>query len=156
MIYRTQIWKVSLASASVAVTRVPGVDVAVNVACICKELLLYYNTFGFGQQSVIDIPKHSDLRKKLSASSIIETMAANEAMRALVFTQLGKLGTLMVIQSGFDFIWPILGSLVSGFTAGGVTFHLLTRMLDGCRDDARLVYSHLMKVNAQVSFFHNM
>ena len=59
----------------------------------------------------------------------------------------------MVIESGFDFICPILGSVVSGLTAGTVTFTLLTRILDGCRDDAKLIYSHLKKVNAQVSFF---
>jgi hypothetical protein len=156
MIYRTQIWKVSLASASVAVTRVPGVDVAVNVACICNELLLYHNTFGFGQQIVIGISKHSYLRKKLSASSIIETMAANEAMRRVVITLLGKLGKLMVIESVFDLMCPILGSVVSGLTAGAVTYKLLTRILDGCRDDGKLVYSHLMIANAKVSFFHNM
>ena len=155
-ILKDRIWKVSLASAAVAAIPVPGVDVAVNVACICKELLLYHNTFGFGQQIVIDLSKHSDLRKKISASSIIGTMAANEAMRTFVITQLGKLGKLMVIESVFDFVCPILGSVVSGLTAGAVTYTLLTRMLDGCRDDAKLVYSHLMNANAQVSFFHNI
>ena len=62
----------------------------------------------------------------------------------------------MVIESAFDFVCPILGSVVSGLTAGAVTYNLLTRMLDGCRDDAKLVYSHLMNANAQVSFFHNI
>jgi uncharacterized protein (DUF697 family) len=95
-ILKDRIWQVSLASAAVAAIPVPGLDVAVNVACICKELLLYHNTFGFGQQIVIDISKHSDLRKKISASSIIETMAANEAMRTFVITQLGKLGTTTI------------------------------------------------------------
>jgi hypothetical protein len=46
-------WTVSLMSAAVAATPVPGLDVAVNVALICSELLLYHNTFGFGQQIVI-------------------------------------------------------------------------------------------------------
>jgi hypothetical protein len=58
-----------------------------------------------------------------------------------------------VHKSGFDFICPNLGSVVSGLTAATITYTLLTRILDGCRDDAKLVYSHLMKVNAQVSFF---
>jgi GTPase SAR1 family protein/uncharacterized protein (DUF697 family) len=152
-ILKDRLWKVSLMSAAMAATPVPGVDVAVNVALICNELLFYYDTFGFGQQIVIDISKHSYLRKKLSASSIIETVADNKALGTFVITQLGILGKLMVIESGFDFICPILGSVVSGLTAGTVTFTLLTRILDGCRDDANLVYSHLKKVNAQVSFF---
>jgi hypothetical protein len=47
-ILKDRLWKVSLMSAAVAATPVPGVDVAVNVALICNELLFYYNTFGFG------------------------------------------------------------------------------------------------------------
>jgi GTP-binding protein EngB required for normal cell division/uncharacterized protein (DUF697 family) len=155
-ILKDRLWKVSLMSAAVAATPVPGVDVALNVALICSELLFYYNTFGFGQQIVIDISKHSYLRKKLSASSIIETVADNKALGTFVITQLGILGKLMVIESGFDLICPILGSVVSGLTAGTVTFTLLTRILNGCRDDAKLIYSHLKNVNAQVSLFHNI
>jgi hypothetical protein len=71
-------------------------------------------------------------------------MAANEAMRRLVITLLGKLGKLMVIESVFDLMCPILGSVLSGLTAGTVTYKLLTRILDGCRDDGKLVYSHLI------------
>ena len=153
---KDRLWKVSLASAAIAATPVPGVDVAVNVACICNELFLYYNTFGFGQQIVIDISKHCYIRKKLSATSIIEYVASNEEMTTFVITQLGTLGKLMTTQSGLDFIWPIRGSVVSGLTARTVIYNLLTRILDGCRDDAKLVYSHLMIANAQVSFYHNM
>jgi hypothetical protein len=54
-ILKDRLWKVSLMSAAVAASPVPGLDVAVNVALICSELLLYHNTFGFGQQIVIDI-----------------------------------------------------------------------------------------------------
>jgi uncharacterized membrane protein len=59
---KDRIWKVALASAAVAAFPVPGVDVAVNVAFICNELLLYHNTFGFGQQIAIDISKHSYIK----------------------------------------------------------------------------------------------
>jgi uncharacterized protein (DUF697 family) len=151
-ILKDRLWKVSLMSAAMAATPVPGVDVAVNVALICSELLFYYDTFGFGQQIVIDISKDEYLRMKLSASSIIKIKTANEAMRTFVIIQMGKLGAIMAVQSAFDFIFPIIGSAVSGLTAGTVTYKLLTRILNGCRDDAKLVYSHLMKVNAEVSF----
>ena len=150
---KERIWKVSVASASLAATPVPGLDVVLNLALICKEILLYHNTFGFGQQIVMEISKDEYLRKKLSASSIIEIEAANKAMHVFVIIQLGKLGALMTIQSALDFIFPIIGSIVSGATAFAVTHNLLNRILDGCRDDAKLVYSHFMNVNAQVSFF---
>jgi hypothetical protein len=91
---------------------VPGVDVVLNLALICKEILLYHKAFGFGQQIVIDISKHSYLRKKLNASSIIETVADNKALATFVITQLGILGKLMVIESVFDFVCPILGSKI--------------------------------------------
>ena len=150
-ILKERIWRVSLASAGVSATPVPGVDVVLNVALICKEILLYHKTFGFGQQIVIDISKDEHLRKKLSANYIIEIEAASKAMLTFVI-HLGKLGTLMTVQSSLDFIFPIIGSVVSGLTAGSVTYKLLTRILKGCRDDAKLVYSHLMIVNAHVSF----
>jgi uncharacterized protein (DUF697 family) len=149
---KKRIWKVSLASAGVAAIPVPGVDVVLNLTLICKEILLYHKTFGFGQQIIIDISKDKHLRKKLSASSVIEIKAANEAMQTFVIIQMGKLGTILAVQSAFDFIFPIIGSVVSGLTAGGVTYKLLTRILNGCRNDAKHVYSHLMKVKAEVSF----
>ena len=83
-------------------------------------------------------------------------MAANEAMQTFVITQVRKFGKLMAIESAFGRVWPIFGLVASGLTVGTVAYNLLTRILDGCRDDAKLVYSHLMIVNAQVSFFHNM
>jgi len=150
---KERIWKISVASAGLAAAPVPGLDVVLNLALICKEILLYHKTFGFGQQIVKEISKDEYLRKKLSASSIIEIEAASKAMQTFVIIQLGKFGTLMAIESALDFIFPIIGSMVSGLTAGTVTYRLLTRILDGCRDDANLVYSHLMTVNAQVSFF---
>ena len=150
---KERIWKVSMASAAVAATPVPGLDVVLNVALICHEIWLYHTTFGFGQDIVKEILKNDYLGKKLSASSIIKIEAASKAMQTFVILQLGKLGTLMAIESALDFIFPVLGSIVSGATAFAVTRSLLTRILDGCRDDAKLVYSHLMKVKAQVSFF---
>ena len=89
---KKRIWKVSLASAGVAAIPVPGVDVVLNLTLICKEILLYHKTFGFGQQIIIDISKDKHLRKKLSASSVIEIKAANEAKQTFVIIQMGKLG----------------------------------------------------------------
>ena len=86
-ILKERIWNVSVTSAGPAATLVPGLDVVLNLAPICKEIWFYHNTFGFGQQSVKEISKHDYLRKKLSASSIIEYEAANEAMQRFVVIQ---------------------------------------------------------------------
>ena len=150
---KERIWKVSLTSAGLAACPVPGLDVVLNLALICKEISFYHTTFGFGLAIVKGLSKNDYLRKKLSASYIIKIEAASKAMQTFVIQELRKLGTLMAIESALDWIFPIIGSIVSGGTAFAVTRSLLTRILDDCRDDAKLVYFHLMKVNAQVSFF---
>jgi hypothetical protein len=53
-------------------------------------------------------------------------------MQQFLLIELGKLATLMAVQSAFDYILPIIGSLVSGLTVGGVTYRLLYKVLDGC------------------------
>jgi GTP-binding protein EngB required for normal cell division len=144
---KERIWKVSLLAATV--TRLLLVN---RLRVICIEILLYYHTFGFGQQSVKEISRKAYLRKKLSASSIIEIEATNEAIERFVMIQFEKLRTLTFAQSAFELILPVIGDVVSGFITGKVTHNLLTRILDGCRDDVKLICSQLMKVNAEVSF----
>ena len=148
-ILKGRIWNVSCASTGPAATPVHGLDVVLNLTLISKEIWFYHNTFGFGQQSVKEISKHYYLRKKLSASSIIKIKTANEAMERFVIMQLGKLRTLMAVQNAIGLTLPFIGPVVSGLTAGKVTNDLLTQILDGCRDDAKLVYSHLMKIDAE-------
>ena len=142
-ILKDRIWKISVTSAGLAAVPVPGVDVVLNLALICKELWLYHKTCGFEQQIVMDIIKADYISQKLTSSSIVKIGAANEAMQQFLLIELGKLATLMAVQSAFDYILPIIGSLVSGLTAGGITYRLLYRVLDSCRDDAKLVYYHL-------------
>ena len=151
-ILKDRIWKVSVTSAGLAAAPVPGLDVVLNIALICKELLLYHKTFGFEQQVVIDITKTDYISQKLTSSSIVKIGAANEAMQQFLLIELGKLGTLMAVQSTFYFILPVIGCVVSGLTAGGVTYRLLNRVLDGCRDNAKLVYYHLRNSDFHVSF----
>jgi uncharacterized protein (DUF697 family) len=92
---KKRIWRISLASAGVSTIPIPGLDLVLNLTIICKEILLYHKTFGFGQQIVIDISKDEYLRMKLSASSIIKIKTANEAMRTFVIIQMGKLGAII-------------------------------------------------------------
>ena len=150
-VLKERIWKVSVTSAGVAAVPVPGVDVALNIALICNEHLLYHKTFGFEQQIVKDISKSDDISQKLSSASIVTIEAASEAMQTFLLFELGKLVTLMAVQSAFDYILPFIGSLVSGLTAGGITYRLLHRVLDSCRDDAKLVYDHLRNRDVHVS-----
>jgi hypothetical protein len=75
-------------SAGLAAVPVPGVDVVLNLALICKELWLYHKTFGFEQQIVMDIIKADYISQKLTSSSIVKIGAANEAMQQFLLIEL--------------------------------------------------------------------
>ena len=110
-----------------------------NISLICKELLLYHKAFGFEQQFVKDILKDDQIRQKLNASSIVEIQPADRSMDTFVKTELRKLQTSE--------------SVVLTCPAGVDTFRLLNQVLDGCRDDAKLVYLHQMNFDDLSKFF---
>ena len=110
-----------------------------NIELIAKELLLYHNVFGFEQQSVKDILKDNNIRQKLNANSIIEIQPADEAMREFFIIELEKLetsGTRGPQVCSIDF-WMFKWT----------DCILLNHVLDSCRDDAILVYSHIRNVD---------
>ena len=90
---KNRILKVSMASVTLSIAPVIGMDIVLNIALICKELLLYHKTFGFEQQFVKNILKDDYIREKLNVSSIIEVQPTNEAMHTFVKIELEKLGT---------------------------------------------------------------
>ena len=116
-----------------------------NTELIAKELLLYHNAFGFEQQSVKDILKDDYIRQKLTANSIIEIQPVDKAMGDFFIIELVKLrtsGTRGLQVRSIDYMmsmWP--------------AFMLLKQVLDSCRDDAILVYSHIRNVDVEVIFF---
>jgi hypothetical protein len=141
---KNRILKVSMASVTLSIAPVIGMDIVLNIALICKELLLYHKTFGFEKQFVKNILKDDYIRQKLNVSSIIEVQPTNEAMHTFVKIELEKLGTseARLGESTSDLISPFIEPGVWEWLASGDTFRLLIQVLDGCRDDAMLVYSH--------------
>ena len=113
-----------------------------NIKLIVKELLLYHNTFGFEQQSVKDILKDDSIRQKLNANSIIKIQPADEAMCDFLFIELENFRTS---RTRVLFFYPMM------FMHQALI--LLNQVLDSCRDDAILVYSHIRNVDVEVSFF---
>ena len=149
---KDRLWKISVASVALATAPVSGKDIVFNMSLICRELLLYHKAFGFEQQIVKDILKDDNIRQKLNASSIIEIQTTNEAMHTFAKIELEKLRTLEARENPNDLILPFIESVVPGWPSGGDIFRLLIKVLDGCRDDAKLVYSHLMSAVDYVSF----
>ena len=116
-----------------------------NIKLIVKELLLYHNTFGFEQQSVKDILKDYSIRQKLNANSIIAIQPNDDTMCEFFFIELRKLETSGTRGPPLF----LFGSMMFMRQA----FILLNQVLDRCRDDAKLVYSHIRNVDVEVSFF---
>ena len=117
--------KITLTSKWLATKPISNMDKKLIISLICNELLYYHKAFGFEQQCVKDIFKDDHIRQKLNASSIVEIQSTDEAMRKFVENKF--------IESGED------------------TSRLLNQVLDGCRDDARLL--HLHQMNFRKFFF---
>jgi small GTP-binding protein len=139
---KDRIWKVSVASVVLDTAPIYSKGRLFNIKPIVKELLLYHNTFGFEQQSVKDILKDDSIRQKLNANSIIEIQPADEAMCDFLFTELENLRTSQTRLLFFDSMMFMHQVLT-----------LLNQALDSCRDDAKLVYSHIRNVDVEVIFF---
>jgi hypothetical protein len=150
---KDRVWKVSVASIGLATGPVSDMDRQFNISLISEELLLYQKAFGFEQQFVKDILKDDYIRQKLNASSNIEIQSA-EVMHTFVASELKKLTTSEARESPNELTVPVIESLVLVWPAGEYPLRLLNQVLDGSRDDAKLVYSHLM--NVEVSFFVNI
>ena len=103
-------------NALLATKPISNMDKKSIISLICNELLFYRKAFGFEQQCVKDIFKDDHIRQKLNASSIVEIQPTDEAMRKFVENKF--------IESGQD------------------TLRLLKQVLDGCRDDDKLVRLH--------------
>jgi hypothetical protein len=108
--------KISSTSKCLATKPISNMDKKSIISLICKELLSYRKAFGFEQQCVKDIFKDDHIRQNLNASSIVEIQPTDEAMRKFVENKF--------IESGED------------------TLRLLNQILDGCRDDDKLVRLH--------------
>jgi hypothetical protein len=145
LLLKERLYKVVMASVFLDTAPIYSMDRLFNIELIVKELLLYHNVFGFEQQSVKDILKDDNIRRKLNANSIIEIQPADKAMRDFFIIELEKLGTSgtrgpqVRLIDVLMFRWP--------------TFILLNQVLGSCRDDAILVYSHIRNVDVEVSFF---
>ena len=149
---KDRLLKVSATYFCLAAKPIVNMDRKFNISLICKELLLYHKAFGFEQQFVKDILKDDHIRQKLNASSIVEIQPADEAMHTFVQKELRKLKT----SEANDLFVPFIESVVLTCPAGGDAFRLLNQVLDGCRDDAKLVYLHQMNFDDLSKFFFSL
>ena len=118
--------KITLTSKWLTTKPISNMDKKSIISLICNELLFYRKAFGFEQQCVKDIFKDDHIRQNLNASSIVEIQPTDEAMRKFVENKF--------IESGQDIL------------------RLLKQVLDGCRDDDKLI--RLQQKKLSKFFFH--
>ena len=129
---KDRIWKVLMAL--ILDTPLTSQDRLFNTELIAKELLLYHNAFGFEQQSVKDILKDDSIRQKLNANFIVEIQPAT--MCDILLIELKNLRTSWIRVDFFDTTMLMQEAVF-----------LLNQVLERCRDDAKLVYSHIRNVD---------
>ena len=130
-------------TASIAAIPVPGVDVAINTALLVHEVCHYMSVFGINRKRVYSLRNFD--HSLLKCTSLLEP---NLDMAVFVVTKIGTYATLLFVQSFFDLILPLIGSVISSATAAMVTYRFLDGMLQDIYHDAVVIYEHIIKNNA--------
>jgi uncharacterized protein (DUF697 family) len=130
-------------AAGIAAFPIPGVDVAINTVLLAHEVFHYISVFGINRKRV-DSLRNFD-HSLLKCRSLLEP---NLDMAVFVATKIGTYSTLLFVQSVFDLILPLIGSVISSATAAKLTYLFLDNMLQNIYHDAVLIYDHVMKTNA--------
>jgi uncharacterized protein (DUF697 family) len=130
-------------AAGVAAIPVPGVDVAINIALLIHEVCHYMSVFAINRKRVYSLRNFD--HSLLKCRSLIEPSLD---MVVFVVTKIGTYATLLFVQSFFDLILPLIGSVISSATAARLTYRFLCDVLQDIYHDAVLIYEHIMKTNA--------
>ena len=121
----------------------PGVDVAINTALLIHEVCHYMSVFAINRKRVYSLRNFD--HSLLKCRSLLEP---NLDMTVFVVTKIGTYAKLLFVQSFFDLILPLIGSVISSATAARVTYRFLDDMLQDIYHDTVLIYDHVMKTNA--------
>jgi hypothetical protein len=68
-------------------------------------------------------------------------------MAVFVVTKIETYATLVFVQSFFDLILSLIGSVLSSATAARLTYRFLCDVLQDIYHDAVVIYEHIMKTN---------
>ena len=126
----------------VAAIPVPGVDVAINTALLVHEVCYYMSVFGINRKRVYSL-RNFDY-SLLKCRSLLEP---NLDMAVFVVTKIETYATLVFVQSFFDLILSLIGSVLSSATAARLTYRFLCDVLQDIYHDAVVIYEHIMKTN---------
>ena len=121
----------------------PGVDVAINIALLIHEVCHYMSVFEINTGRVYSLTNFD--HSLLNCRSLLEP---NLDMTVFVVTKIATYAKLLFVQSFFDLILPLIGSVISSATAARVTYRFLDDMLQDIYHDTVLIYDHVMKTNA--------
>ena len=130
-------------AAGAAALPLPGADIAVNTVLMARETSHYMHVFGIDKEKVEALQNFDHSLLKCGSM-----WKPNFDISSFVIMQLGKYGTLMAAESVLEMFLPFVGSIISSVTAAAVTYKYLDRTLQDAKDDAMLIYEHIMKTKA--------
>lgn len=135
---------VTTGTALISAIPVPGIDLAINIGILVRELQHYINVFGLSRKQMESLQNFD--YDQLKCKGILSNKLGLKEITSIIGQQLGKViatVTLVTIQSVLDVFLPIVGSVISSATTAGLVYKFLNGYLDDLRDDAILVYDHI-------------
>ena len=133
--------KVTIIAAGVAAVPVPGVDFAVNIGILVHEVRHYMRVFRVEPERVNTLEDFD--QSLLKCRSLLKP---NVDIALFVGTKIATYATVLFVQSFIDLFLPIVGSVISSVTAASYTYKFLVDILQDIKDDAVLIYEHIMKI----------
>lgn len=111
-----------------------------NIAILVEEVLHYISVLGLGKKTLSTLDGFD--RNKLKCAGFLVPGAD---MAKIIITQLGKITTILAVESLADIFLPLIGSVISAGTSAVLTYRYLNRTLDDFKDDAVSVYRFILQ-----------
>ncbi|XP_052086703.1 T-cell-specific guanine nucleotide triphosphate-binding protein 2-like [Mytilus californianus] len=126
----------------------PFVDLAINIGIIVAEIRHYIKVFGLSEKQM-ELLQNFDY-SQLKCKGLLFKKPTLQDITFIVRQQYTKfLATfaLVALESVFDVLVPIVGSVISSATTAGIVHKFLNNYLDDLRHDAIIVYNHVTPKN---------
>jgi hypothetical protein len=133
-------------AAGIPAIPVPGVDDAINTVFLVLEVRQYMHLFGVEQERAYTL---KDFENSLLKCKSLFKPNFNTIL--FVVTKIVTFTALLFATSFLYLILPLIGSVISSVTTARVTYRFLDDMPQNIKDDAVLIYEHIMKKEEKTS-----
>ncbi|VDI81456.1 Hypothetical predicted protein [Mytilus galloprovincialis] len=135
---KSRVRTVSVGAAAISAEPIPIIDLVINIKLLIYELNHYIDTFGITMDIIESLP--AEVKERLNVWSILTK--SGTALVVFITQQIGKAAA--VVESLADFVFPIIGSLISAPTTYFIVRNFLSKHLDQMKEDAIIVYDNVL------------